>query len=151
MTVSYAIRSTVCASEWWSNEFGWTAKPSRELFTQAERDRLNLPMEGEWVATDPAEEVTPDDDEGFSDEHSHLAEDLGVESSHQLARTGVFITLDQGRHYHLQHTVTREGVITEVYNRHGEAIIASLGHTWDQLGDAVMCQEPAGASSSEEA
>lgn len=33
----------------WSNEFGWVETPTFDLFTDEERQNLNLPHEGQWV------------------------------------------------------------------------------------------------------
>lgn len=59
----YAIQSTIDPSDWWSNRFGWTEKPQRDLFPEEEREQsgLRLPMDGQWVEADPNEEVTPVD------------------------------------------------------------------------------------------
>jgi hypothetical protein len=36
-------------AEYWSNLTGWGSRAGADVFTQSERDRLNLPMEGEWI------------------------------------------------------------------------------------------------------
>lgn len=47
-TMYYAIRNVNDTGLAWSNEFGWVDNESYDLFTQDERDTLNLPIEGEW-------------------------------------------------------------------------------------------------------
>lgn len=34
--------------DYWSNAQGWVDRDSCDVFTSEERDRLDLPMEGEW-------------------------------------------------------------------------------------------------------
>lgn len=46
-------------SEYWSNEDGWGFKSTATVFTEEEKNTLNLPMEGEWVeiyVNEPLEE-----------------------------------------------------------------------------------------------
>ena len=35
--------------EYWSNEWGWTDKSESDLFTDTEKNILNLPIGGSWV------------------------------------------------------------------------------------------------------
>jgi hypothetical protein len=37
---------------YWSNEFGWTWVESADVFTDDERNTLNLPMGGTWERAD---------------------------------------------------------------------------------------------------
>lgn len=134
----YAIQSTNNPSDWWSNVHGWTEKPQRDIFTQEERDKLRLPMEGEWVEADPDEAVTPYDDE-FPDEHSHEPQPVPGEPF----SFGCFAQDDEGRHYWMSHKVTHEGVIIDVYDRYGEEVLASFARTFDELVDFVFANDPA--------
>lgn len=34
---------------WWSNEGGWSDLGEAVVYTEAERQRLNVPLGGEWV------------------------------------------------------------------------------------------------------
>ena len=34
---------------YWSNDIGWADRSCADVFTQEERDRLNLPIDGVWV------------------------------------------------------------------------------------------------------
>lgn len=34
---------------YWSNDIGWVSKGSADIFTEEERNSLNLPIEGKWV------------------------------------------------------------------------------------------------------
>ena len=47
----YVIRLTAPGDEilYWNNSMGWVDFESADVFTPAERRRLNLPMQGEWV------------------------------------------------------------------------------------------------------
>jgi hypothetical protein len=37
---------------YWSNDIGWTLKEGADVFSQSERDTLNLPIGGEWEELD---------------------------------------------------------------------------------------------------
>lgn len=39
--------------DYWSNEDGWVDNPSADRFTDAERNSLNLPIEGRWLRACP--------------------------------------------------------------------------------------------------
>ena len=45
----YAIRNMHNDQLFWSDRFGWVESPAEDLFTQQERDSLNLPIYGVWV------------------------------------------------------------------------------------------------------
>jgi hypothetical protein len=50
----YVIRSvTNEQTDYWSNETGWGCPGAADVFTAAERRRLNLPIAGEWIALKP--------------------------------------------------------------------------------------------------
>jgi hypothetical protein len=44
----YAIRNINDAGLAWSNECGWVDDDSYDLFTEEEKAKLNLPIEGRW-------------------------------------------------------------------------------------------------------
>jgi len=48
MNKYYVIRSIHHAGLAWSNEFGWVANDTYDVFSQTERDTLNLPIDGQW-------------------------------------------------------------------------------------------------------
>jgi len=129
----YAIRNAENPTEWWSNTFGWTIKQTRDTFTQEERDTLRLPMEGEWVEIDPNEGEFDDE---FPDEHSHVPQEVDEDT------LGLHFADEEGRHYYLQHKVTDEGVIVDVYDRYGEECQATWALTWEELGQWVQEEHP---------
>ena len=47
--MNYLIRSKDAPADYWSNKLGWTAIGLADQFTEAEKNTLNLPMDGEWV------------------------------------------------------------------------------------------------------
>jgi hypothetical protein len=45
----YAIKNKDDDQLFWSNALGWVESPDETLFSQEERDTLNLPIGGVWV------------------------------------------------------------------------------------------------------
>ena len=45
----YAIRNNLNNSLAWSNMFGWVDNDDYDLFTEKEKNELNLPINGRWV------------------------------------------------------------------------------------------------------
>lgn len=48
----YVIWDTTSSPEeplYWSNVLGWCDRDSADLFTEAERNALTLPMDGTWL------------------------------------------------------------------------------------------------------
>lgn len=45
----YVIQNINDPTMFWSNESGWTDIDSADSFTLAERLRLNLPVDGQWL------------------------------------------------------------------------------------------------------
>lgn len=133
--MSYAIRNSIEYEDWWSNRFGWTSRVSRDTFTQEERDKLDLPLDGEWVEIDP--EAGEFDDE-FPNEHSHEPEFSMEDGS---PRANVFAVDDEGRHYYLSVRITHEGLILDVWDRYGEECFATWARTFDELVDFVFDQD----------
>lgn len=72
----------------------------------------------------------------FPDEHWHEPREtsLGVYS--------VFVTDEEGRHYHLEHRVISEGVVINLYDRYGEQLLATWVKSWDALGEFVSANDP---------
>jgi len=48
MPPMYVIRNKNDLSLAWSNEFGWVDDGGYDLFTESEKEKLNLPIEGVW-------------------------------------------------------------------------------------------------------
>lgn len=46
---NYRIRSPAWDRHYWSNTDGWVDRESSDLFSSEEKDRLKLPMYGEWI------------------------------------------------------------------------------------------------------
>jgi len=133
----YAIRNTVDPTDWWSNEDGWTFHvPSRDIFTEEERNTLNLPQDGEWVEADPG---AGEFDEEFPDEHSHEPEFSMEDGS---PRANLHACDSEGRHYYLSAKLTHEGVIFDVWDRYGEECLATFARTYDELVDFVFALDP---------
>lgn len=130
----YAIRNTVDPTDWWSNEDGWTFHvPSRDIFTEEERNTLNLPQDGEWVEADPG---AGEFDEEFPDEHSHAPQDI------EPGIVGLHARDSEGRHYYLQIHTNDEGMVIDVYDRYGEECLATFARTYDELVDFVFANDP---------
>jgi hypothetical protein len=45
----YEIRNNSDNSFAWSNKFGWVDDDEYDLFTEKEKNELNLPINGRWV------------------------------------------------------------------------------------------------------
>lgn len=45
----YVIRNVNDAGLAWSNTFGWVDNDTYDVFSEAEKATLNLPIEGRWV------------------------------------------------------------------------------------------------------
>jgi len=136
---TFAIQSNTNPSDWWSRQHGWVENPARTLFTEYERATTPLPDGGRWTEVDPdAAPVGPHDDE-FPDPHHHHPETT-LEGGE--ARTNVFACDSEGRHYHLSVALTDEGVIFDVWDRHGEECLTTFARTWDELVDFLFAQQP---------
>jgi hypothetical protein len=81
-------------------------------------------------------------DDEFPDEHSHIPQNLGIESKGLHAHQGVFATDIEGRHYHLQVKLTDEGIIADVFDRYGEECLATFARTYDEMVDFVFANDP---------
>lgn len=79
-------------------------------------------------------------DDEFPDEHSHEPQDISLPGGDQ--GSGVFATDEEGRHYYLEIKVTSEGLILDVFDRHGEECFATVARTFDELVDFVFANDP---------
>lgn len=49
----YSIRNVNDSGLAWSNTHGWVDDESYDLFTESEKEEMNLPMEGRWSYVGP--------------------------------------------------------------------------------------------------
>lgn len=52
----HVIRSVINPQDFWSNEYGWIATLGFTVFTDEEKERMALPMDGFWEEYDPQED-----------------------------------------------------------------------------------------------
>ena len=51
--ILYVIRSVSDPTLFWSNEWGWGTLKGSTIFTSDERYNNHLPIDGEWLQTEP--------------------------------------------------------------------------------------------------
>lgn len=78
-------------------------------------------------------------DDEFPDEHDHKPE---FELQDGGVRAGVYVTDDEGRHYWLSIKMSGEGIVTDVYDRYGDQLIATSISTFDDVAERVMDEDP---------
>jgi len=78
-------------------------------------------------------------DEEFPDKHSHEPQVVpGEPFSFSLHAQD-----SEGRHYYLNHKVTNEGVIIDVYDRYGREVLGTRARTYEELVDEILDDERA--------
>lgn len=82
--------------------------------------------------TEPTVFDTGEFDDEFPDEHSHVPQRVDEDT------VGLHFAESEGRHYYLQHKITDEGVIVDVYDRYGEELLGTFHKTWEELGEFVL-------------
>lgn len=114
--MNYRIISTNCKA-FWSNADGWVGLKGSDIFTDKERETLNLPIDGCWVPAEPVKVKTVTDLAQFLDflpQKMKLAPTFAHDFNHLDASLTVGIVgLDE-----FGYPIADDDDATEVYGLH---------------------------------